>query len=87
MPNETLPLTRSELFYLGGVVFNWIYRRGESIAGHLACVGAGMGTQHSCDFRRSELQAGWRQPALSYGARKTAPYPPEHVQYAEPLIM
>lgn len=53
MPNETLPLTRSELFYLGGVVFNLIYRRGEfySIVAHLACVGAGMGSQHSCDLR------------------------------------
>ena len=44
MPNETLPLTRSELLYFGRVVFNLIYRRGEfySMAAHLACVGAGM---------------------------------------------
>lgn len=59
MPHATLPLTRSELFYLGGVGFNLVYRRRElySTAAHLACVGAGMGTQHSCDLR--EPATGW----------------------------
>ena len=53
------------------------------VADHQACVGAGMGTQHSCDSR--ELRAERTQPTPGDGARRTGPHPPELVQYAEPL--
>lgn len=55
MPKEKPSLTGREVFYLRGVVFNLAYRRGEfySIDAHLAYVGAGVGTQYSCDSKAS----------------------------------